>query len=87
MIKFLCAIVLILVSCSSPHDGCTVGTTRCDNNLIMVCNKDTNWIKQDDCKELSALNGILLVCTPPDQYNTVAACLPPPEPVSDVGVE
>jgi hypothetical protein len=53
----------------------------------MVCNKDTNWIKQDDCKELSALNGILLVCTPPDQYNTVAACLPPPEPVSDVGVE
>jgi hypothetical protein len=82
---FVLMALCTIVSCKSSEECPVVGETKCESNQIWLCNKSGNWDKIDDCAELSALNGMDLVCWPPTP-DYPAACLPPDIPVDDAGI-
>lgn len=74
--KYLILALSLIAACSS-HDECNnVGDTKCQDNKVWICNKSSKWDMTDDCKELSTMNNVELVCIPPGPDGP-AACLPP----------
>lgn len=87
----LLVIVLSFITGCGSKDNCVPGSTRCNGDLVEVCNTSNNFDKTDDCKYLSGLNNVELACFPPilDPSDSGvemerAACLP--VNVTDTGI-
>lgn len=70
-------LVVGLIGCES--DGCTKEDTRCEKQILQVCNEDNNWDKHwMDCSELENEDGTKdWVCC--ENTDAGAACRPQDE--------
>lgn len=65
-----------LTACGTS-DKCVVGTTRCAEETVQLCNANSEWTVTDDCRVVAGLNGGQWVCSEADvEAGLPAACLP-----------
>lgn len=50
-------LVIGMIGCED--DGCTQEDTRCEKNVLQVCNADNNWDAWMDCGELENEDGTM----------------------------
>ena len=61
---------------SGCHDGCEPEETKCDGDMVMVCNSAADWEQEADCSEIEDFGvGIEWTCCV-DPEDGVHACLP-----------
>ena len=60
VIGVLAAIALMMQGCT--HDGCTPEETRCDGNVVQLCDSDEDWNDVMDCVALRNYPGEDYVC-------------------------
>lgn len=58
------------------HDGCEPEETKCDGDLVMVCNSEKDWEREADCSEVEDFGAETnwICCADPE--DGIHACLP-----------
>jgi hypothetical protein len=72
----LALIALFTYGC---HDGCEPEATRCNGDVVEICNADEDWEKEADCSEIDDFGLDLDWTCCVDPADGLHSCLPADE--------